>query len=89
MSASRRSRIARTLVVLGCLAASVACAPADAQDKPATPAASEDAQLFRTPEDGQPVEAGQVVWGRDWDAAAAEAKRSGKPLFVQFQEKPG
>ncbi len=37
----------------------------------------------------EPRELGEVEWGRDLDAALAEAKTSGKPLWVLFQEIPG
>lgn len=37
----------------------------------------------------QPVELGQVKWHRDFDAGLAEAKRSGKPVLLLFQEVPG
>ncbi len=37
----------------------------------------------------QPVELGQVKWRRDFEAGLAEAKRSGKPALLQFQEVPG
>lgn len=36
-----------------------------------------------------PVEVGKVSWNRDYDEAVAAAKKSGKPLFVLFQEVPG
>ena len=36
-----------------------------------------------------PVAVGKVSWGRDYEAAVASAKTSGKPLFVLFQEVPG
>jgi hypothetical protein len=36
-----------------------------------------------------PVEVGKVAWGRDFDAGQAEAKASGKPMLVLFQEVPG
>ncbi len=37
----------------------------------------------------QPVELGQVKWRRDFDAGLAEAKRTGKPALLLFQEVPG
>lgn len=37
----------------------------------------------------QPVELGQVRWRRDFEAGLAEAKRSGKPVLLLFQEVPG
>ena len=39
--------------------------------------------------DTVPVELGKVPWLRDYDAALAEAKKSGKPLLLLFQEVPG
>ncbi|MEL7338105.1 MAG: VPGUxxT family thioredoxin-like (seleno)protein, type 2, partial [Planctomycetota bacterium] len=36
-----------------------------------------------------PVEIGTVKWNRDLDAAYAESKKSGKPVFLLFQEVPG
>lgn len=36
-----------------------------------------------------PVEVGSANWGRDYDAALAEAGRTGKPVFAFFQEVPG
>jgi hypothetical protein len=36
-----------------------------------------------------PVELGKVHWLRDLDKGSIEAKRSGKPLLVLFQEVPG
>ncbi len=36
-----------------------------------------------------PVELGRVAWGRDLDAALAEARATGKPVFALFQEIPG
>ena len=36
-----------------------------------------------------PVEVGDVRWGRDFDAALEESAKSGKPLLVLFQEVPG
>lgn len=34
-------------------------------------------------------ELGRVAWGRDFDAATAEARRDSKPLAILFQEVPG
>lgn len=42
-----------------------------------------------SPVDTLPVELGKVPWLRDYDAALAEAKKSGKPLLLLFQEVPG
>lgn len=36
-----------------------------------------------------PVEVGAVSWSRDHDAALAAAKKSGRPVFLLFQEVPG
>ncbi len=36
-----------------------------------------------------PPELGAVAWGRDFAAAQAQSKQSGKPLVVLFQEVPG
>jgi hypothetical protein len=36
-----------------------------------------------------PVELGTVEWQRDYEKAAAESKKSGKPVFLLFQEVPG
>lgn len=36
-----------------------------------------------------PVAVGTVIWSRDYDAALATAKSSGKPVFLLFQEVPG
>ena len=35
------------------------------------------------------VEVGIVAWGRDFDTGQAQAKASGKPMLVLFQEVPG
>ena len=35
------------------------------------------------------VEVGLVNWNRDLEAAKTLSAKSGKPLFVQFQEVPG
>ncbi|MBL7826275.1 MAG: thioredoxin family protein [Saprospiraceae bacterium] len=42
-----------------------------------------------TTPDNNPVELGKVHWLRDLDAGQAEAKRSGKPILILFQEVPG
>ncbi len=39
--------------------------------------------------DGRIPELGEVDWLRDWDAAVAAAKESGKPIALLFQEVPG
>ncbi len=36
-----------------------------------------------------PVEAGNVQWGRDLDAALEKSRQTGTPVFVLFQEIPG
>jgi len=36
-----------------------------------------------------PVEVGDVYWGRDFDAALKMSAESGKPVLVLFQEVPG
>ena len=36
-----------------------------------------------------PVEVGDVRWGRDFDAALKKSAESGKPVLVLFQEIPG
>ena len=36
-----------------------------------------------------PIEVGDVRWGRDFDAASANSAKTGKPLLVLFQEIPG
>ncbi len=36
-----------------------------------------------------PEEVGKVTWKRDYEAALATAKTSGKPIFLLFQEVPG
>ncbi len=35
------------------------------------------------------VEVGKVKWGRDLDAALAKSKKTGRPIFILFQEVPG
>ena len=36
-----------------------------------------------------PIEVGDVRWGRDFDAASANSAKTGKPVLVLFQEIPG
>ncbi|MEJ2154121.1 MAG: hypothetical protein P8X96_02200 [Desulfobacteraceae bacterium] len=36
-----------------------------------------------------PIEIGDVRWGRDFDAALNKSAETGKPVFVLFQEIPG
>ncbi len=36
-----------------------------------------------------PVELGAVAWGRDLEAAKKVSSKTGKPIFVLFQEVPG
>ncbi len=36
-----------------------------------------------------PIEAGDVRWGRDFDAALNDSAKTGKPVLVLFQEIPG
>ncbi len=38
---------------------------------------------------GNPVEIGNVQWGRNFDAALKMSASSGKPVLVLFQEVPG
>lgn len=44
---------------------------------------------FSKVEKTQPEELGKVNWQRDFDSSFAEAKQSGKPIFILFQEVPG
>ena len=39
--------------------------------------------------ENNPVEAGTVRWNRDYDAALKQSNRTGKPVFLLFQEIPG
>ena len=43
----------------------------------------------RTNAADQPTELGKVSWLRDYDQAMAEAKQTGKPVLILFQEVPG
>ena len=47
------------------------------------------AYVLQVNESQMPEELGDVAWLRDFDAAAAQAKAKGLPMFVQFQEVPG
>lgn len=40
-------------------------------------------------EEKQPIELGTVKWSRDLSATLASSKKSGKPVFLLFQEVPG
>ncbi|GHC66424.1 hypothetical protein GCM10007100_37840 [Roseibacillus persicicus] len=42
-----------------------------------------------TPNPPTPPEIGAVRWQTDHDKALAEASRTGKPVFLLFQEVPG
>ena len=37
----------------------------------------------------RPVELGAIDWLRDFDGALEQARKSGKPMLVLFQEVPG
>ena len=39
--------------------------------------------------ENNPIEVGDVRWGRDLDAALANSAETGKPVLVLFQEVPG
>lgn len=47
--------------------------------------------LFRTvqEQESNPKELGRVRWRRGLEAAKADSKKTGKPIFVLFQEVPG
>lgn len=51
------------------------------------PASPENIVLI--PHRDQPVEVGQVAWGRNFDGALKASETSGKPVLVLFQEVPG
>lgn len=46
-------------------------------------------EIMKTAINDQPKELGKVSWFRNYDKAVAESKRSGKPIFLLFQEVPG
>lgn len=46
-------------------------------------------QLSGAPAQNNPVEVGDVHWVRDYDGALQASRRSGKPIFLFFQEVPG
>lgn len=52
------------------------------------PSASPTSPGFQTALQPEP-EAGRVHWSRDFSGAATEARRTGKPIFLTFQEIPG
>lgn len=39
--------------------------------------------------DSPPIELGTVNWTRDYETGLAAVKKSGKPMFLLFQEVPG
>ncbi len=45
--------------------------------------------LFSSEAIGNPIEVGDVRWGRDLEAALRNSADSGKPVLVLFQEVPG
>ena len=47
------------------------------------------ALLFPSGGGEEPIELGSVAWGRDHDAAFLEARESGRPVLLLFQEIPG
>ena len=57
----------------------------------ATPTAASPADTVAPPRStpDQPEELGAVTWRRDFEAARASSRASGKPMFVLFTEVPG
>lgn len=49
---------------------------------------AKDKQM-KTAINNQPKELGKVSWFRNYDKAVAESNRTGKPIFLLFQEVPG
>ena len=47
------------------------------------------ASALTLPGDPPPVELGRVAWLRDFAKAEAEARSTGRPLMVLFDEVPG
>ncbi len=47
------------------------------------------ATVFSDETNKNPIEAGNVRWGRDLDAALENSAKTGKPVLVLFQEIPG
>lgn len=72
--------LAATLLLLGQLPAEVPTLPIHSEPAKLTPISDRVEQ---------PVELGQVRWRRDFDQGLAEAKDSGKPVLLLFQEVPG
>ena len=67
-------------IIISCLLLGLGpCGIGCAQEKPAVVA----------PEAENPVELGKIKWHRDFDEAAAESRKTGKPLMVLFDEVPG
>jgi len=48
-----------------------------------------EAQKTVTNPQDQPQELGSVAWYRNYDMALAQAQKTGKPVFILFQEVPG
>ena len=46
-------------------------------------------QIAKETQAQETVELGKVKWNRDLEAAKALSAKTGKPMFVQFQEVPG
>lgn len=44
---------------------------------------------YGVPAAQNPIEVGDVQWGRDFDAAAERSAEEGKPVLVLFQEVSG
>jgi len=63
--------------------------PASQQLPAKTLSAGIISKLGSAPPSDQPVEIGLVRWGRDLDAALKKSDKTGKPIFVLFQEVPG
>ncbi len=83
---------ARTILVtlsilIGLFACMASATPASGQlvIKKVTSAADQKS----TRDSGQPVELGNITWGRDFTKAVTESKTTGKPLMVLFDEVPG
>ena len=74
-------------VVLGLMGVFALAAGVMMAAKPASEAVA--APVTKSAAKKQPIELGRVPWERDFARATAEAKRTGKPLLVLFDEVPG